>query len=203
VDIVADGFKLKAWQEPQLAPLQKLLAQINLTPFLKESLHDEQVSALRIIQTVMAQFEFRREPNATLWQKIKNVRPPNILHGFFCFNILNTVRMDQMIFDSVNAEQNIVWPQKVAKFNQEMDALGHHSNWRIVPYNFFVVLVPNWQKAIQTFARNQTEANQAEIVCALERHRLSHGAYPTTLEELVEISTKSGWTIRALFAGVE
>jgi hypothetical protein len=138
-----------------------------------------------MMQNVMVQFEFRREPNATLRQKIKNVRPPNIMHGFFCFNILNAVRLDQMIVDCINPEQNIVYPQKLAEFHKELDALDHYSTWRIVPYNLMAIIaVPNGQKAIQTYARNQSKVNQAQIVCALERHRLSHGAYPKTLKEL-------------------
>jgi len=39
--------------------------------------------------------------------------------------------------------------------------------------------------AIQTFAYNQTKADAAQIVCALERLHLKHGNHPDALNELV------------------
>ena len=36
-----------------------------------------------------------------------------------------------------------------------------------------------------TFARNQTKANQGQVVCALERDRLAHGEDPAALENLM------------------
>jgi hypothetical protein len=37
---------------------------------------------------------------------------------------------------------------------------------------------------MQTCAFDQTMANEAQIVCALERYRLAHGEYPGTLDAL-------------------
>jgi hypothetical protein len=45
--------------------------------------------------------------------------------------------------------------------------------------------MPNWVKALQKYAANQTMANQALLACALERYRLSHGEYPQSLSDLV------------------
>jgi hypothetical protein len=95
VDIIADGFRLHAWQEPQLIVLQKQLEQINLAPYLKESFHDEQVSIWTIWQDAMARFETKRVPNATSWQKLRNLRPPYVWRGFFYFNAFNAVEMEQ------------------------------------------------------------------------------------------------------------
>ena len=47
------------------------------------------------------------------------------------------------------------------------------------------IAIPNFTKAMQVCAFNQTLANQAQIVCALERYHLAHGAYPETLDALV------------------
>jgi hypothetical protein len=38
---------------------------------------------------------------------------------------------------------------------------------------------------MKTCAFDQTLANEAQIVCALERYRLAHGDYPGTLDALV------------------
>lgn len=54
------------------------------------------------------------------------------------------------------------------------------------PYSFLVAMgLPNFVKAVQTTARNQTLANEAYIACGLERYRLAHRQYPETLEALV------------------
>ncbi len=182
VDAIADGLRLRAWQEPQLIALQKQLEQINLAPFLKESFRDEQVSAWRIWQPLMVQFKTQRIPNATLWQKIKNLRPPNIMRGFFYFNAINAVRMEQGVVDSIDVTQNIVLPQKLAKVQREEDTLGRH----FALYKLLAAIaVPNGTKAVQTFAFNQAKADEAQIVCALELYHLAHGKYPETLNELM------------------
>jgi hypothetical protein len=181
VNSIADGFRLHAWKEPQLVALQKQLEQINLAPFVREAFHDEQVSAWRIWQTAMAQFQVQRVPNATLWQKIKNLRPPNIMRGFVYFNAINTVKLEQEIVDSIDLTQKVVLPQKLAEFQREEDALGRH----FAPYKLLAAIaVPNGTKAIQTFAFIQTKTDVAQIVCALEQYRLVRGKYPETLGDL-------------------
>jgi hypothetical protein len=44
--------------------------------------------------------------------------------------------------------------------------------------------MPNFVRAIQTFARNQTSANETAVACALERYHLARGEYPETLNAL-------------------
>jgi hypothetical protein len=44
--------------------------------------------------------------------------------------------------------------------------------------------IPNFSKACIAAARYQTEVNQAQIVCALERYRLANGDYPEALDAL-------------------
>jgi len=54
------------------------------------------------------------------------------------------------------------------------------------PYSFLASwALPNYLRATQTLARNQTKANQAFVVCALERYRRANGHYPETLDALV------------------
>jgi Tfp pilus assembly protein PilE len=182
-DVIADGFRLHAWQEPQLIALQKQLGQINLAPFLKESFHDEQVGVCRTFQTAMSRFQIQPVPNATLWQKIKYAESSTFMRGFFYFNVVNTVKPEQEVVDSIDLTQKIVLPQKLAELQREEDALGrrHFAFYHLLA----MIAVPNGTKAVQTFAFNQTKTDEAQIVCALERYRLVHGNYPETLNELV------------------
>jgi hypothetical protein len=56
----------------------------------------------------------------------------------------------------------------------------------VTPWNFIAAMcTPNFSKAAETMARNQTWADQAQIVCALERYRLANGKYPATLAALM------------------
>jgi type II secretory pathway pseudopilin PulG len=72
----------------------------------------------------------------------------------------------------------------MAEFQREDDKLQHYHFWHIYQL-LAIIAVPNWTKAVQTFAFNQTKADEAQIVCALERYHLAHGNYPRTLNELV------------------
>jgi hypothetical protein len=184
VDAIADGFGLHAWKEPQLAVLQKQLKQINLAPPVKESFHGEQVGVCRTFQTTMAQFQIQPVLNATLWQKIKYAESSTFMRGFFYFSIINVVKIDQIVVDSIDPSQKIVSLPKMAEFQREDDKLQHYHFWHMYQL-LAIIAVPNWTKAIQTFAFNQTKADEAQIVCALERYHLAHGNYPKTLDELM------------------
>ena len=108
------------------------------------------------------------------------------MRGFFYFNVVNAVKMEQMVIDSMDLSQKIVSPKKLAEFQREEDKLEHSHAWQVLPYKLLAVIaVPNGTKAVQTFAFNQTKTDEAQIVCALERYRLVHGNYPETLNELV------------------
>ena len=73
-----------------------------------------------------------------------------------------------------------VRPAKLANFNHETETLARR------PYSFLAAMaLPNFVKATQSTAHNQTLANEAFIACGLERYRLAHGEYPKTLEALV------------------
>ena len=53
------------------------------------------------------------------------------------------------------------------------------------PYTFVAsVVIPNFNRAFQTAAQKQTQANQTLIACALERYRLARGQYPESLQAL-------------------
>jgi type II secretory pathway pseudopilin PulG len=76
-----------------------------------------------------------------------------------------------------------VYPAAAKKVMTETDHLVNHAGFS--PYTFVTaVAVPSFVKAVQTFAKNQTLANEGQIVCALERYHLAHNEYPETLDAL-------------------
>jgi len=71
---------------------------------------------------------------------------------------------------------------------KEMDQVSQtiEQMFRPHPYKMLAAIaVPNMARAAQTVTREQTYANEAAVVCALERYRHKNGEYPETLDQLV------------------
>jgi hypothetical protein len=171
VDIIADGMRCNAWNEPQLAAIQKQLEQISLSHFLVEAIHEERAGICHIIENDML-------------AKVKDVRRPNFMRVWLCQNMVNIVRLDQEVIGIVDLNNDLILPKKANNVQRELAAIGRYSFFK--PYTFFVAIaVPNFTRAFQTLAHNQTLVNEAQIACALERYRLAHGEYPDTIAALL------------------
>jgi hypothetical protein len=168
VETVADGMRLKAWNESQLVALQKQLNEINLPPFVAEALHEEQVGSCRIIEIYVLNNK-------------KNPKFPYWLRGWIYQNLVTVAMLDQKVIDSFEPVTDLVVPHIMDSSHHEIETKLSH----LSPYSFFAtIFIPNFTKAMQTTVHNQTLANEAQIVCALECYRLSHGDYPESLEAL-------------------
>ena len=189
VSIVQDGLRLRAWREPELAAMQKQLTDINLLPLVRASFNAEQAASCRTFEiTPPAEywklfFSPMRKPG--LWEKLEN---PTFLflrfapRGWMYQNMCEGALLEQRILGTLDIPNNQVLPGKLENVATEIGAAGRHRS----PYNFLAVMaLPNYVRASQTMARNQTLANEALIACGLERYRLAHGQYPETLESLV------------------
>jgi hypothetical protein len=187
--VIADGLRLQAWQEPELAAMQKQLMDINLLPLVRASLNAERAALCRTFEiTPPAElrklFFFGREPLG-LWQRLQKptylmvgLMPRGWLYQNMCAGALGE-RMINEIFDAPN---NLLLPRKADEANMGMQPVFLHRT----PYTFLAAIaMPNFVKALQTMARNQTLVNEAFIACGLERYRLAHGQYPETLDALV------------------
>jgi hypothetical protein len=185
-DTLAFGLQLHAWREPQLIALQAQLKTINLPPLVAESLREEPVSASHTLETVTpAAFEALFHRRRTLWQKLSepefwllNVVP----RGWRYQNMKVAVTLSQNWIKGFDCTNDLVLPGKVEHGTREVTTqLDHWSPWNL----WSRIAIPNFSKAIQTTAKNQTLANQSQIACALERYRLAHGEYPETLDALI------------------
>jgi hypothetical protein len=179
---VADGLRLRAWQEPQMITLQKQLEEINLTPYLADSLRNERAFICYVFQSKWSSMvEVKRIPNASFEQKLRAVRPLNIVSGILYLNLINTAKLMQTTMDGVDPAQRTVKPKKVAQFWKEHE---RYSRYRY-PYGILAIIaVPNYTNAFHTLALDQTKADETQLVCALERYRLARSQYPETLNEL-------------------
>jgi hypothetical protein len=189
VNTIAEGFQRQAWQEPQLVALQNQLGKVDLLPFVAEAFRAERVVETYTFEktppaVIANQFISLTGDKTNLWQRLKTpfytfltfaprgwVYQNMVIHGRLLENMLNS-------YDLTN---DLIFPSEANKVADEIHAL---KKW--APYSFLeAISLPNFTRATQTLAYNQTQVNEARIACALERYRLAHGEYPETLDALV------------------
>ena len=182
VSAVADGLRMNAWREQQLVELQRQLSEINLTPMLASAFQYEQVASAWALETLS-----RRELVKLL---TPSMGPPHETalfftkyapRGWFYQNMVSSARLARPFSDAFNVTNQTVSPHNLDESTRAIqDAIER--NFR---HNFLTSLaMPNFVKAVQTFARNQTSANEAAVACGLERYRLAKAEYPETLNAL-------------------
>jgi hypothetical protein len=168
IEAIANGLQSHIWQEPQLITIQKQLEEINLSQFVVESYHTERAAECDTIETGVL-------------GKMRDVRHPNLMRGWLYQNLVVITKLDQDAVDCIDLTNNFILPQKADDAQRKIEAVGKH----IRPYTFLAAIaVPNTAKALQTLAYDQTLANEAQIVCALERYHLARGEYPGALDAL-------------------
>ena len=193
--IIEDGLRLQAWREPELAAMQKQLTDINLLPLVRTAFNAERVASCRTLETTTPAelrklFGFGGEPHG-LWDRLKN--PAFLLitfapRGWMYQNMCVGARAN-VILGALDVPNNQVLASKMESAASEFGAAAsrNHSPYTILA----AIATPNFLKASQTMARNQTLANEAFIACGLERYRLAHGQYPEALDALVpQFATK-------------
>jgi hypothetical protein len=89
--------------------------------------------------------------------------------------------VDQQWIHALQLTNQVLDPGPIDTLGKELERkFGSFS-----PYSCFAnVAIPNFQKATQVLAKNQTLADLALIACALERYLLATGRYPETLDAL-------------------
>lgn len=178
VQTIWAGLAEHHWQEPQLAALERRLAELNVVADMQRCLRGERVFATASMGLVptgsKADPFFADDPVrlATRWWPA----------AFRYRNQLNIARAYQTLLierfvpssPSVRLEQTAAVRQLRTQYN----------SW--TPYNVFaVMLLPAVEKSLEKAATGQASVSLARIACALERHRLANGHYPEGLDALV------------------
>lgn len=186
VTTIAGGIQLRAWQEPQLAALQNQLAEINLPPLVLQAFREEPAGTCRSLETMaVSKWANWSSIASEKWSAKAHHWLFDWLwpHGWTYQNMVHLAGVYynyQQGFDSAHAT---ISPRNVEAATRAADNLASHGR---SPYKYLAAIaIPNFSKAIQTTARNQSSANEAQIVCALERYHLIHGEYPETQDGLM------------------
>jgi len=181
VDTITEGIRLQEWQEPQLIALQKQLAEINLTPFVLQALQEEPAAICRDLE-IMPLHQLMNFGSSSKW-------PDNIgswlwPRGWSYQNMVNVAMLELKPLDGFDLARDTVAPRKIDEALRDVNNyLSYKSPF--TPFRILAAIaIPNFSKAEQTTAHNQTMVNEAQIVCALERYHLAHGEYPASLDAL-------------------
>ena len=114
----------------------------------------------------------------SLWQKIKNLKWMLLPRGWIYQNMATIAKLGNKQLGGFDSQNDITQPQKFGDLTRELNVIAK-------PYKFFAAeAIPNFAKARQTTAHNQTMVNEAQIACALERYHLAHNEYPETPDAL-------------------
>jgi hypothetical protein len=186
VDTIADGFRLHAWREQEIAALEQQLRGINVIPEVMRAFEHEPVAVCRTLETVplrkiLNMLDGKRE---TLSDRIYDLgmhRYDLMPRGWIYQNMAFIATHERLTIKAFDPARNVVLPQKAREFAEAMTRFESHRT----PYNFIAgFTLPNISRATQTMVRNQTLVNEARIVCALERFRSARGQYPENLDAL-------------------
>jgi len=174
VNTVADGLRWHTWQEPQLAALQEQFKAVNVVPFVWEAFQTEPAAVGHDLEIMPLPKLLSMATDKTHWSWL-------IPRGWVYQNMVNIAMKRQELLRDVDPASHTISPILFKGAASEVDKFFAHK----LPYRFLGAIAnPNYIKALQTTIYNQTLANEAQIVCALERYHLAHGEYPETLDAL-------------------
>jgi hypothetical protein len=181
-DTIAEGLQTHEWLEPQLAVLEQQLSAIHLETSFAETFVDEPMFTLRTLETSSREELLNIFGGLNGKSKTCSILlrfgPRGWLYQYMIFHV-HLLKRFVAGFDAANQK---VSPSKINEAGQAFQNSLEH----VSPHNFLANwATPNWVKAIQKVASNQTIANEGAIACALERYRLIHGEFPETLDALV------------------
>jgi hypothetical protein len=180
--VVAEGLRLGAWREPQLAAIQRQLEDVRLLPLLPKACAAHRALLCRMLEddTFDESVRILAGPNTmSTWERLTDPQiafAAIVPQGWTYQNMKTVALRSQEAIDCLD-DRGLVLPHAV-------DALRRKSlsgDRRPLAYSYFAQLMPDYGRAILTTARNQTMANEALVACALERYRLVRGNYPPGL----------------------
>lgn len=173
--VLDQGLTARVWTADQLALYQGLLEKIDLPKDLLFVLRGERIYAReswKALQPPQQGFFASLGFQATRMLLEKNAA----YHALLMQGALES--MEHSLHES---GWNRSTPQV---FKEETAALAHRPLHRIM-YIMVTMAASSLDGAIEKTVESQTQVNQSLIACALERYRLAHGSYPSSLDALV------------------
>ncbi len=156
LQIFWEGWATNAWTDANYTEFQSWFSQADSVPVLPLTIRMEQEKYL---------FEGSR-PFSILAFTRKGPR------GWILQDFAHVIRLTELVQEGgVDAPVRRFNPEKLKQFSTAIEATR--------------ISFPSWEQMFAYTAYTQTNIDLARVVCALERHRFSHGEYPAKLAELV------------------
>jgi hypothetical protein len=177
MQVVWEGLEDHQWSPSQLERIQMELAKTNLLATMRTALQGERQHG---IDFYSATAENQPPPK---YSGNKDESPTHLgllVRGWFYRNILVICQYHSMFVDSLDASGRRVHPSLIP----EPGAWERRLRWRPDLVMARIPEPPTWNVWVTSCAQRQAFIDEAVIVCALERYRISQGRYPDRLESL-------------------
>lgn len=179
---IAEGIAAGAWSDQQLAGFQEDLFAINVLPDLKKTLRGE--SIFFGINTIDA---LRRGEISDNLSDLDGRALRFVPDGWFYGEMLNYHKALAAYANAFPTDKPLD-PAAIESLTERYGTTNQNIFMLYWNNNFFVrMLVPALSRTLERTARAQTGLRLGGLACALERHRLQHGNYPESLEELKSV----------------
>ena len=191
--VIWSGLAHRQWSDANLVELDHLLSSIDLLSGGQFALRAEAAGSV-------ADIEYYRHSHLNIYDLLqgmdddgKPLQGPRLMARLVPIWASGWWEQDKCpVADSLLATITVLdpprhraYPQVASALQDQIDA-AKRRHLAFAPWNIWATLaigpiVPSLEK----FAAAQVWVDEARIACALERYRLTHGAYPPTLEALV------------------
>lgn len=179
---VWEGLARHQWSDDQLRQLEGLLGPLNLVSEGVWFLRAERSYSLHLLDLMLrSPGELARvepqlaQPGSGWLPRAMIYRNQLAIARMFQEALLSRLDPDKRVVDLAGARANE---------DPDMETLSGGRPFR--PYSVFAdMLMPALAPAVEKFAQAQAQVVMARVACALERHHLANGDYPTALASLV------------------
>lgn len=187
-----EGIADHRWNEEQLAGFQKLLDRRDHATGIVRALEGERAFGNEAMEMLMRRRGRALNELDSLGSESPGYSDTPVNLGFFVpsgwfrQNQVGLLRGYQEILDHARSYMAPTNRTTAWKGDQSSSAYMKELNAKRSPFTIMAgMLLPALSKATDKANRAQATAGLAIVACALERHRLAHGAFPPSLAELV------------------
>ncbi|ATC65462.1 hypothetical protein CMV30_16765 [Nibricoccus aquaticus] len=168
---VWEGVRQHSFTDSQLARFSASFSEMDLLGALAQTIRNERNNAMFLPLSSVS------EPTASEWHPGLYALMPE---GWWLQNKTRMVRMNDPVLEAIAS-------QETPGFRAKLQAMQYPPpSFSPAPYSFFAeAFMTSYEKIVPNVARSANATRLALTACALERHRLAHGAYPDSLTALV------------------
>jgi len=172
------------WSDAQLVELEQALQPINFLADYQFAMRSE------VAQDAANLSFYKRATAAELRQKVfESTYAERALlpwpGGWWDNNMKQLADLHLEEVTTVDSQKRMVFPKAAARISDRV-AQDSKRGTAYAPWNIWYTEAASGSlEAMAKFAQAQVWVDEMRIACALERHRLAHGAYPSSLDALV------------------